>query len=281
VNDTLGGVPLALTRCTLSGSAIAYDAGSAGGGPHRFSSSGLLHRSNKLMLDRATGTLWSQLTGRAVLGPLAAEERALAPLPAVVTSWQAWRSRHPETTVLSLETGHERQYVTSLAHGAYFQSPQKMFPALERRRELPTKEHVFGLASDGAARAWPLRKLVDARVTNDALGETGVVLVALEGRLRVAGRGARGPVAYEAGGAVRAYARGAHEFSPGADVATLRDARGAPWRIDEEALVGPDGARAPRLPGTLAYWFAWQAFHPETEVDAPEPDRIEIDPPSF
>jgi hypothetical protein len=282
VNDTLGGVPLALVYCTLSGSAIAYDARGAGNEAQGFVSSGLLHRSNKLMLDRVTRTLWSQLSGRPVLGPLAADGRRLAPLPAVVTSWGAWRKRHPETTVLSLDTGHQRPYLPGMPYGSYFQSAQKMFPALELRRELPTKERVFGLLVDDVAKAWPLRKLIDARVTNDAIGPAGVVLVALEGRVRVAGESRdAGRVEYEAGGAVRAYRGGEREFSLGPDDTTLRDESGAPWQIEEEALVGPDGARAPRLPGTLAYWFAWQAFHPETLVDAEQPQQIEVEPLSF
>src|SRR5262245_22361872 len=99
VNDRLGGVPFALAYCTLSGSALAYDARRAGEAPYRFSTSGLLHKSNKLMLDRDTRTLWSQLTGRAVLGALADRERVLPLLPAVVTSWDAWKKRHPDTTV--------------------------------------------------------------------------------------------------------------------------------------------------------------------------------------
>jgi hypothetical protein len=282
VNDTLGSVPLALAYCTLSGSAIAYDARGAGGEAQGFVSSGLLHRSNKLMLDRRTRTLWSQLSGLPVLGPLAANGSRLAPLPAVVTSWGAWRRRHPETTVLSLDTGHERPYLPGMPYGSYFQSSQKMFPALERRRELPTKQRVFGLLAGDVAKAWPLRKLADARVTNDAIGGSGVVLVALEGQVRVAGQSRdAGRVEYEAGGAVRAYQRGASEFSLGPDDATLRDASGALWGIEEDALVGPDGARAPRLPGTLAYWFAWQAFHPETLVDADPPEQIEVEPLSF
>jgi hypothetical protein len=71
---------------------------------------------------------------------------------------------------------------------------------------------------------------------------------------------------YDAGGAVRAYRRGERELALGPDAATLRDADGGVWRLDEDALVGPQGERLPRLPGTLAYWFAWQAFHPETAL---------------
>jgi hypothetical protein len=271
VNDRLGGVPLLVAACTLGGSAIAYDARRDGAEPLRFSSSGLLHRSNKLMLDRETRTLWSQLTGRAVVGPLAAEERALPPLPAVVTSWDAWRTRHPGTTVLSLETGHARPYAPGRPYASYFASPQKMFPARERRTELPSKERVYGLRQDGDAKAWPLAELVRALVTNDALGDEAIVLVASEGRIEVAAQDPENRfLRYEAGGAVRAYRRGSAEFARGADLETLRDGAGGVWRIEEDALVGPAGERLARLPGTLAYWFVWQAFHPDTAVAAPE-----------
>jgi hypothetical protein len=282
VNDTLGGVAFSLVYCTLCGSAIAYDARGEGGETRSFISSGLLYRSNKLMLDRGTRTLWNQLTGRPVLGPLAADGDELSLLPAVVTSWGAWRERHPETTVLALETGHLRPYESGVPYGPYFQSPQKMFPAPETRQELPTKERVFALKRDGVAKAWPLRKLVGERIRNDEIGEQGVVLVALEGTVDVEAKGPKaGFLRYEAGGAVRVYARGEREFSLGPDARTLRDAGGALWRIEEDALVGPDGARAPRLPGTLVYWFAWQAFHPDTLVDAPEPIEIEVEPLAF
>jgi hypothetical protein len=282
VNDQLGDVPLALATCTLGGSAIAYDARRDGGVPLRFSSSGLLHRSNKLMLDRETRTLWNQLTGRAVMGPLAAEERALPLLPAVVTSWKAWRARHPETTVLSLETGHERPYAPGRPYASYFASPQKMFPARERRTELPSKERVYGLRRNGAAKAWPLAELVRALVTNDALADEKVVLVAGEGRIQVGSGDAehRFP-RYDAGGAVRAYRRGAAEFARGADDRTLRDGVGGVWRIEEDALVGPAGERLARLPGTLAYWFAWQAFYPDTALPPVDRERPASEPLEF
>ena len=271
VNDELGGTPFALVYCTLCGSALAYDARRPGEEPLLFSTSGLLHKSNKLMLDRATRTLWTQLTGRAVIGSLAAEERTLALLPTVVTSWGAWRTRHPETTVLSIETGHERPYLPGMPYGHYFESSTKMFPAREARKELPSKERVYGLARGADAKAWPLERLTKAQVTNDALGAEPVVLVAGEGRVEVrASDGAQEFQRYDAGGAVRAYARGAHEFAPGDDAATLRDAVGALWRLEEDALLGPAGERLPRLPGALAYWFAWQAFHPTTALPEKE-----------
>lgn len=270
VNDELGDVPFSLVYCTLCGSAIAYDGRREGEAPRTFVTSGLLHRSNKLMLDRPTRTLWNQLTGRPVLGPLADEEVELALLPAVVSRWSAWRERHPATTVLSMDTGHVRPYSPGMPYGGYFQSPQKMFPAPETRDELRDKERIYGVAYEGSVKAWPLAALAEARVTNDPIG---LVLVALEGRVGVEGHMPNGNrVRYDAGGAVRVYARSGREFSLGPDGRTLRDAEGALWRIEEDALHGPAGARAERVPGTLAYWFAWQAFHPETAVAVPEED---------
>jgi len=268
-NDTLGGIPISLAYCTLCGSGIAYDGRVAGiDEPLRFGTSGFLHRSNKLMYDRATTTLWNQLTGRPVFGELAGREGLeLALLPAVVITWGEWKLRNPETTVLTLETGFDRRYEAGGPYGAYFSSRDKLFPVFLNRDELAIKDRVFGLVHEGQARAWKLADLVEAKVTNDELDGQRIVLVATSGLIEVEGFDERaGPVRYDAGGAVRAYATSEAGFHLGPDDESLLDAEGQRWQITEEALVGPGGARAPRRPGTLAYWFAWQAFHPETAL---------------
>jgi hypothetical protein len=66
-------------------------------------------------------------------------------------------------------------------------------------------------------------------------------------------------------GETRAYARGAHRFT-GQTRDALLDERGRAWAVTEDALAGPEGERLPRLPGELAYWFAWFAFFPTTEL---------------
>ena len=80
-NDIVGGVPVSLAYCTLCGAAIAYDGRSvdADGEPitYDFGSSGFLYRSNKLMYDRQTRTLWNQLTGKPVLGSLVEERYSI------------------------------------------------------------------------------------------------------------------------------------------------------------------------------------------------------------
>ncbi len=186
-NDELGGVPFALAYCTLCGSGIAYDARIPEVGSLDFGSSGLLMRSNKLMVDRQTRTLWNQFTGRPVLGPLAEREIQLRVLPSVVTRWKDWRARHADTTVLSLDTGHRRPYRPGAAYAGYFASPDTIFPVRRARTELPAKERIFGIERDGLAKAWPLAALVDRRVVNDDVAGDPIGLVAGGKRIWVDG----------------------------------------------------------------------------------------------
>lgn len=70
-NEVIGGVPVALAYCTLCGSGILFETHVDGrSDPFVFGSSGFLYRSNKLMFDRATNSLWNQYTGQPVIGPL-------------------------------------------------------------------------------------------------------------------------------------------------------------------------------------------------------------------
>ena len=277
VNDVVGGLPVALAYCTLCGSGIAYDVRGPAGAVYTFGSSGLLFRSNKLMYDHQTRTLWNQLTGEPVLGPLAAHPVALPLLPVVLTTWADWQVQHPDTRVLDLVTGYNRPYVPGLPYGRYFSGPETMFPVWRRSRLLPPKTRVYTLYLDGVPKAYPLDALAARRVVNDFVGRTAVVLVAARGIVTITARQEPGPpdrlqagaVTYSAGGEVRAYRRGRETFGPGPDANTLRDSAGRPWRITEEALLGPHGLGAPRTNGFLAYWFGWYAFFPRTLVYQP------------
>ena len=129
-NEVIGGVPVALAYCTLCGSGILFETQVEGRDrPLVFGSSGLLYRSNKLMFDRETDSLWNQFTGRPVVGPLVDSGIELKIRPVAITSWAKWRLRHPDSRVLSLETGHRRNYGSGVIYRDYFASPDLMFPA--------------------------------------------------------------------------------------------------------------------------------------------------------
>ncbi|MYA21044.1 MAG: DUF3179 domain-containing protein, partial [Chloroflexi bacterium] len=274
VNDVVGGVPVSLAYCPLCGSGIAYDGRAPDGQTYTFGTSGLLYRSNKLMYDRVTRTLWNQFTGEPVLGSLAAARDAegdplrLRLLPVVVTTWGDWRVQHPETTVLDFGTGFALPYEPGLPYGNYFQSRGTMFPIWSHSEVVSAKEFVYGLRIGADRKAYPFRTLTEEVVVNDAVGEQPVLLVAARGEVITEGvhREAPSPNAYYSGAEVRAFERGGHTFTAGDDPDTLRDAGGGLWQVTEEAVLGPNGERLERIAGHLAYWFGWYSFYPETEV---------------
>ncbi len=246
-NDVVGGVPVALAYCTLCGAGILFETQPEGRAERfLFGSSGFLYRSNKLMFDRGTDSLWNQFTGAPVSGPLVDSGFALTLRPVVITSWKAWRDAQPRTRVLSLDTGHRRDYGPGAAYGEYFASEELMFPALADSVSLRAKDYVFGVRVHAGTKAWPLEVFRGGRVLNDVV----------EGGL---GRQALVLIGDAATRTVRAYERGDLTFSAG-DAPGVVAADGASWRITEAALVAEDGRRAPRVAGHIAYWFAWNGY---------------------
>jgi hypothetical protein len=130
-NEVIGGVPLALAYCTLCGSGILFETlVPPREKPLIFGSSEFLYRSNKLMFDRETDSLWNQFTGKPVSGPLRDSGIELKIRPVVITTWKDWLDRHPDATVLSLDTGHRRDYGSGVVYKRYFDSPDLMFPVV-------------------------------------------------------------------------------------------------------------------------------------------------------
>ncbi|MYD65175.1 MAG: DUF3179 domain-containing protein [Chloroflexi bacterium] len=269
-NDVVGGVPVSLAYCTLCGAAIAFDGRAPDGNTYVFGTSGLLYRTNKLMYDRTTRSLWNQFTGRPVIGSLAADPDAvqLDLLPVVTTSWRDWLEQHPETEVLDVRTGHDRVYeVFGQPYGDYFRTEEIRFPAFQRSDELHPKARVYGLRLGGIRKAWVIDDLVQEQVLNDEFAGSPIVLVAQRGLADVEDILVRIPWPnYDYGGEVRSFERGRNTFSPGADPDTVLDEDGAEWTVTEEALVGPDGERLDRVNGHIAFWLGWFLFFPEAEL---------------
>lgn len=160
VNDEIGGVPLLVSYCPLCGTALVFDRrvdggaapGGSGGAARRFGVSGLLYRSDLLMYDRETESLWSQIGAEAVAGPSLGQRLALR--RSKLETWGRWRRAHPETTVLSTRTGHRRAYGTR-PYGDYETSRKLLFSVRRDRRYHP-KEPTLGVRTrGGAARAYP------------------------------------------------------------------------------------------------------------------------------
>lgn len=256
--DTVGGLDLTVVYCTLCGTVIPYES-RVGDRQIAFGTSGLLYRANKLMFDEETFSLWSTLEGRPVVGPLTGSGLALVSHPVVTTTWGEWRAMHPDTTVLSIETGFERDYGEGAAYRDYFASDRLMFMVPDDDRCLKNKDEVLTMRIRPAAGGEALPVAIEAELLKrqpayhfEAQGRQLVVITTRQGANRV----------YLLGGHDVAFPSRSH------DGRTIADSAGRRWQVTEEALVAADdpSVRLPRVSAQRAFWFGWQAQYPETRL---------------
>ena len=167
VNDRLASRSIAVTYCPLCDSSVVFER-QYGDEVIEFGVSGLLFNSNVLLYDRikqgarvkqgdrakqGPESLWSQMASAAVTS--AKSGQPLKRLPLEVTSWSDWAARHPNTLVLSTETGHQRDY-NGRAYQSYFSNPRLMFPVEPLDDRLPLKTPVLGVIGESSQRAYAL-----------------------------------------------------------------------------------------------------------------------------
>ncbi|MEM9747033.1 MAG: DUF3179 domain-containing (seleno)protein [Actinomycetota bacterium] len=108
VNTEIDDLPVLVSYCPLCRSGIVYDRRLPDGQLLTFSNTSALVEADMVMVDRETGSYWWQVLGEGIVGPLTGT--ALTPLASQMATWGDWLERHPETVVLSRDTGFERRY---------------------------------------------------------------------------------------------------------------------------------------------------------------------------
>jgi len=183
VNDALGGRPIAVTYNPLCDSVVVFDR-TVDGQVLSFGVSGLLYNSNLLMYDRRpdmrSESLWSQLEARAITGPAAESGRRLTVIPAELTHWEDWLSRHPDTTVLAPdEAALQRYRPQHSSYQGYFLTDGLMFAveAAPSEHAFPPKTPCVVVRAAGGDRLYPLASIAD-RVDG-----TGVWTDAIDGEI--------------------------------------------------------------------------------------------------
>jgi hypothetical protein len=254
VNDTFGG-PLLVTYCPLCGSAVVAER-RVRTRPTTFGVSGLLWRNDLVLYDAATESLWSQLLATAIRGPQTGETLSL--VPASLTSWGAWRDRHPDTDVL-LPPPHSNTVRGRDATAPYFDSKYNY----ERERQLvgydsadgdlTPRTLVVGVEHGVVSRAYPFQVVRDREVVHDRVGGLPVVVTVLpDGGLAAYDRRVDGE-------ALRFTAAGGDWLRAGS----------SRWRrATGRAVDGPYRGRTLRRANDLEplFWSGWSAFHPDTDV---------------
>jgi len=155
VNDSINGEAIVITYCPLCGSGMAFSS-LINGSRLEFGVSGLLYNSDVLLYDRRSRSLWSQIKKTAVTGSMKGTE--LDAIPLSHTTWRDWKARHPNTQVLSTDTGFRRDYSVS-PYGNYDREGGLYFPVAEENSRFPRKSVVLGLEISGQFRAYPFDEL--------------------------------------------------------------------------------------------------------------------------
>lgn len=257
VADTVNGVRILLWHCPVCGGAVVFNRLASDGQAYDFVASGLVWESRRLYRDEQTNSLWDAVSGRAVAGPLAEAGIHLVPRVSVRTTWGDWSERHPNTRVLSLDTGFVRDY----GEGAYrldaVQGPERpAFPLAHLDDRLPPMTPVFAVTVNGQRKAYPLAAVESAGLLADSVGGTDILIVS-------SGSG-RGATAYATQGTAFIGLSG-----PPAD-RILTDGDELTWFVSEERLVNTRNSRVrSSVPSQTAYWFAWSGAFPGTAVWVP------------
>ena len=254
---------LAVTYCPLTGSSMVFDRTAADGA--EFGVSGLLFKNNLVMYDRSPDgvveSLWPQMLAGARCGH--AEGRTLTMVPALEIEWEDWLALHPDTRVLSGDTGFPRDY-TQYPYGAYEVEDNDWtlapLASLDDRR--PPKERVLGIPfEDGGGIAFPfgaLRGLGDLAAVHERLGSGQEVSGSQEPVVVFWDSGAAAAMAYLP--AVAGWDL-TFEIRDGAfqDLET-----GSRWSIEGKALSGPlAGESLPKISEAyVSFWFAFSTFFP-------------------
>jgi hypothetical protein len=247
--DEVGGASIVGVYCTLCGTVIAYNT-ELEGKNYDLGTSGFLYRSNKLMYDRATQSLWNTIEGKPVIGPLSGTGIELSSRSVVTTTWGDWKQLHPDTQVLSLNTGHQRNYDEGNAYKSYFSTDDLMFNVPKLDDRLANKDEVLIVRADGYQDdplAISARFLSRHKVYHDKIGRTNFVVLT------------------DKSGGNRVYASKSHQFDKLVK-GKLMDTAGKLWEVSEEQLISSEGEVLERLPYHRIFWFAWFNTYSETRL---------------
>jgi len=215
-----------------------------------FQVSGKLWRNSLVMQDNQTETLWCHITGEALDGPLVGTQ--LQQVPAVQTTWAAWREAHPDGKLL-----RKSEEIRSSRYTSYFADPKRtgLFRTEWLRDRLPGKTKIIGIVDAPHALAVTEERLGVGQLLMAEIGDRSIVL------MRASDGGVRAFAATVDGDSLT--------FEPNDQAVQGRDQQtGSRWDLTNGVAL--DGHYAGKSLAELviytAYWFAWSSFYPNTTV---------------
>ena len=248
VNDAIGGTNVIVTYCPLCGTGLSFIR-DLDRKTYTFGVSGKLYNSDLVMYDHQTETYWTQALGLGIVGPLT--KKRLTPIITDTIKWKEWKAKHPDTLVLSTDTGFIRNYERDPYEG-YDRSSRIWFPIEVQDDRLFSKARVYGIMVNGESKAYPEDIIKKKKVINDFVGNKNILVVVRDD------------------GTVRFFSKDELPIKDQQVMFSIKngkltDTTGSEWDFDGNALSGElKGNKMPIIVADYLFWFAWANFHPDT-----------------
>ena len=250
INDKIDNIEIAVVYCPLTGTGTGWNR-IINGELTTFGVSGLLYNSNIIPYDRKTDSNWSQLRLDCVNGELIGTK--IETIPLVETTWKTWKAMYPNTTVVSENTGHNRNY-NVYPYGDYKTNQSKLlFPVNKEDGRLPNKERVHTVIEDNSAKAYKLSDFDSGvkAITDNFAGKSLIIVGSSEQNFAVS---------FE-----RQLSDGTSlDFTAVQDALPiiLTDTENNEWDIFGTAVSGPRaGQQLVPTNAIIGYWFSFAAFY--------------------
>jgi hypothetical protein len=242
-NDTVGGVPVAATYCTVCHTGVVWKR-VIGDRILTFRLAGI-HDGNALLRDEQTESVWQQSTGEAIFGPMKGSHMEL--MSSDELSYGLWRTEHPHGRILK-----PIERFTSLYRNQGWEKFVEQFPAVMNTSKtgMEARELVFGIATPAASKAFPARVVFSTRLIQDRVGADAVLLLVGPDNL-----------------SVRAFRVPANTTFVRHGDAIIDAETSSMWNFSGCAIQGPRTGESLQAMDVLReYWFDWRHCHPATEV---------------
>lgn len=265
VNDRYGDIPVAVTFCPLCNTALTFDR-RVDGEALRFGVSGLLRKSDLVMWDDATTTLWQQITGEAVVGELAGTQLDI--ISTAIVSYGDAKESFPDALSLATDTGFGINYGAN-PYEAYSSSNQPFLFDDDPDPRFPALSRVVGVTVDGVDKAYPFELISEKGAVNDVLGDTPIAVLwggetadALDSSTVADGEAIGSGIAFDrtVGGQTLTLSTSGEDLFTDAETSST-------WNLLGQAVDGPlAGEQMDTVSHRNEFWFAWASFFPDGDV---------------
>ncbi|MBT3602928.1 MAG: DUF3179 domain-containing protein [Candidatus Latescibacteria bacterium] len=266
VNDVVGGQPIVVSFCPLTGTGLVFNGQGDDGNRITCGVSGLLFNNNLIMYDRRdNATLYPQMIHTSIDGSIGSE---LELMPVIETTWRFWKQLYPNSKVVSVRAGtYSSGRYTQYPYGSYrdfTQGPNfASFPALEANptaQFFPPKTITLGIRFGEKAKAYPFPIMGEEAVINDTFEGTDLVVVFYEQEQYAV------PFSREFNDQILTFEKVASTDQ--AYPFLMRDNEtGTVWNLKGEALSGTfQGRTLTPIASHNGFWFAWATFWQNTGI---------------